>query len=166
MVENKRFPVQPPLRTSFLWPAQHTSPRVPQNLLRPTWKGPGMAGVHGVGCGCGDCAGGYMRVDPQAQTSTPSASFTARTFTSLGRTHLGALGMLGAGTEEADAAKLPEWLTIAIGGISVLAGAAAAYHGAKRYDSAFAGVGWYFLGTIAWPIVLPIAFAQGYGKPQ
>lgn len=35
----KRFPVQPALVTDRLWPAQLTSPRVPQNLLRPTWKG-------------------------------------------------------------------------------------------------------------------------------
>jgi hypothetical protein len=170
-VNTKRFPVQPPLRTDRLWPAQRTSPQVPQNLLRPTWKGPvGISGsnVHGIGCGCDNCSAPYMSVDQTSSAYPPVAKPSTLTFSQafygIGRHQLGALGMLGVGTEESDANKLPEWLTITLGGLSLLAGAAAAYHGTKRYESVWAGVGWYFLGAIAWPIVIPVAFAQGYGQ--
>jgi hypothetical protein len=61
----KPFPVQPPLVTDRFWPAQLTSPRVPQNLLRPTWKG----GVNGLGV--------YHFVDPTAETYPPTSYLRA-----------------------------------------------------------------------------------------
>lgn len=57
----KRFPVQPALVTDRLWPAQLTSPRVPQNLLRPTWKG----GIDGLEA--------YHFVDHSAGTWPPTS---------------------------------------------------------------------------------------------
>lgn len=59
----KRFPVQPELVTDRLWPAQLTSPRVPQNLLRPTWKGGG--GVNGLSA--------YHFVERDAGTYPPTS---------------------------------------------------------------------------------------------
>ena len=42
---------------------------------------------------------------------------------------------------------------------------ALAYHGYKRNDSVGWAFAWGLLGGVVWPITLPIAFAQGYGKP-
>lgn len=39
-----------------------------------------------------------------------------------------------------------------------------AYHGYKRNDSAGWAVVWGLFGSFVWPITIPIAFAQGYGK--
>ena len=40
----------------------------------------------------------------------------------------------------------------------------AAYHGYKRNNSFGWAVGWAFLGGLAPVIVIPVAFAQGFGK--
>lgn len=48
-----------------------------------------------------------------------------------------------------------------------LAGAGVgAYHGYKRNDSVWWALGWGFLGSIFPIFVIPIAFAQGIGKPK
>lgn len=48
-----------------------------------------------------------------------------------------------------------------------LAGAAVgAYHGYKRNSSVWWGVGWALLGSIVPIVVIPIALAQGIGKPK
>jgi hypothetical protein len=42
--------------------------------------------------------------------------------------------------------------------------AAGAYHGYKRNDSVGWAIGWAVLGSLFWPIALPIMFAQGFGE--
>ena len=45
--------------------------------------------------------------------------------------------------------------------------AALTYHGYKRNDDSLGwGLVWGFLGSTVWPITLPIAFAQGFGKEK
>jgi hypothetical protein len=60
----------------------------------------------------------------------------------------------------------PTWLRVTLGLVSFAGGVAGAYHGYKRHDSVWGGIGWYFLGSIFWPISIPVAFAQGYGQPK
>jgi len=43
--------------------------------------------------------------------------------------------------------------------------AALAYHGYKRNSSIGWALVWGIFGGALWPLALPIAFAQGYGKP-
>lgn len=38
------------------------------------------------------------------------------------------------------------------------------YHGYKRNDSVGWALVWGLFGSIAWPVTVPIAFAQGFGK--
>jgi hypothetical protein len=45
------------------------------------------------------------------------------------------------------------------------AGAASAYHGYKRNNSAGWAVGWFLFGATLPFLAVPIALAQGYGKP-
>ena len=48
-----------------------------------------------------------------------------------------------------------------------LAGAGlGAYHGYKRNDSVGWAIGWAFLGALFPIVVIPVAFAQGIGKPK
>lgn len=47
---------------------------------------------------------------------------------------------------------------------SLVSGPALAYHGYKRNDSVGWAIGWYFLGTMFWPIALPVAIAQGFAE--
>lgn len=56
------------------------------------------------------------------------------------------------------AKKTVMWLGGLAGGII------GAYHGYKRNDSLGWALGWALLGGIAWPIVIPVAFAQGIGE--
>lgn len=49
--------------------------------------------------------------------------------------------------------------------LSTAAAAACAYHGYRRNDSAGWAVGWAFFGSVAPILALPIALAQGFGKP-
>jgi hypothetical protein len=56
----------------------------------------------------------------------------------------------------------PAWLTFA----RTVATGACAYHGYKRNNqSAGWAVGWAFFGSVAPILALPIALAQGFGKP-
>ena len=48
---------------------------------------------------------------------------------------------------------------------SVVGMAAGAYHGYKRNDSVGWAVGWALLGGLFPIIAIPVAFAQGFGKP-
>jgi hypothetical protein len=53
----------------------------------------------------------------------------------------------------------------AIAYVGSMAGlAAGAYHGYKRNDSVGWAIGWAVLGSLFWPIALPIMFAQGFGQ--
>ena len=49
--------------------------------------------------------------------------------------------------------------------VAMSSGALSAYHGYKRNESIGWAIGWFFLGVLVPPITLPIAFAQGFGKP-
>lgn len=140
---------QSPLRTDWLWPAQHTTPQVPQNLLRPTWKGYGTLG----GLGCTSCGGG-------------GGNRVATALAGLGRTQM-RRGTLGAVSDVELFYGTPRWLQVVYGLASLAGGAAGAYHGYKRNgDSIGWGIGWFFLGSWFWPIAIPIAFAQGFAQPK
>lgn len=61
--------------------------------------------------------------------------------------------------------------TNGIGKLMALAGTLSmpvlAYHGYRRDgQSVWGAVKWGFFGSIVWPITLPIALAQGYGKKK
>jgi len=49
--------------------------------------------------------------------------------------------------------------------IGVASGMAGAYHGYKRNESIGWAIGWGILGSLFWPIAVPIMVAQGFGKP-
>ena len=53
------------------------------------------------------------------------------------------------------------WRFLSVGGAAI-----GAYHGYKRHNSVWWGLGWAFLGSLAPVIVIPIAFAQGIGKSK
>ena len=155
----QQFISQPPLTVDWLSPVQHTTPQVPQNLLRPTWKGYGHLG--GLGdcagawhsgqgsCGCVTCGGGNVLTDALA---------------GLGRAHM-RRATLGSLSDEELAWRMPRWLQLTLGVVRLAGGAAGAYHGYKRHgDSVWGGIGWFFLGSLFWPISIPVAFAQGFGK--
>ena len=58
---------------------------------------------------------------------------------------------------------LPTWYKVlgAIGGIL------GAYHGYKRHNGSIGwAIGWSLLGSAFAPIAIPVAFAQGIGKPM
>jgi hypothetical protein len=50
--------------------------------------------------------------------------------------------------------------------LSSISGAACAYHGYKRNNSVGWAIGWFFLGSIFFPLTPVIALAQGFGKPK
>jgi hypothetical protein len=50
--------------------------------------------------------------------------------------------------------------------LTMVGTALGAYHGYKRNDSVGWAVGWAFLGGLAPFIAIPVAFAQGLGKPK
>lgn len=51
-----------------------------------------------------------------------------------------------------------------VGGIA--AAGALGYHGYKRNNSIGWALVWGIFGSIVWPITIPIAFAQGFGKSR
>lgn len=53
-----------------------------------------------------------------------------------------------------------------IGVLSLAVGSALAYHGYKRTQSVGWAVAWGLGGGAVWPIMLPIALAQGFGRPE
>jgi len=55
----------------------------------------------------------------------------------------------------------PFWRIFALAGAAV-----GAYHGYKRNNSVGWGIAWGFLGSVFPIIVIPIAVAQGIGKPK
>lgn len=52
----------------------------------------------------------------------------------------------------------------AIGG--TLSMPALAYHGYKRNDSVGWAFVWGFFGSMVWPVMVPVALAQGFAKPK
>jgi hypothetical protein len=65
-----------------------------------------------------------------------------------------------------DGYEVPRWLQITYGLASLAGGAAGAYHGYRRHNSVWGGIGWFFLGSWFWPIAIPVAFAQGFAEPK
>lgn len=63
---------------------------------------------------------------------------------------------------EGETGVVPTILSLA----SLAAGIALTYHGYKRNDSVLWALSWGLFGGMIWPITLPIAFGQGYGKPR
>ena len=55
----------------------------------------------------------------------------------------------------------PFWRVLSIAGAAL-----GAYHGYKRNDSFGWALGWAFLGSLIPVVVIPVAFAQGIGKPK
>jgi hypothetical protein len=50
--------------------------------------------------------------------------------------------------------------------LSTVSAAACAYHGYKRNESVGWAFGWAFFGSVAPFFALPVALAQGFGKPK
>lgn len=76
---------------------------------------------------------------------------------------------LGLGQDEEVEIKPVFTLLRVIGYVGSTAGTiAGAYHGYKRARKRkILNAFWYsFIGSLAWPIVIPIMFAQGFGKPK
>jgi hypothetical protein len=126
---------QPTMTMDFLNP-QRTTPQAPQNLLRVTNKGCGGP------CGCAGC-GGQM----------------TNALAGIGRASL-----RGTTLGQGDIYATPAWLQQTLGVLSLASGVAGAYHGYKRHDSVWGAIGWSLLGFWFWPISMPVAFAQGFGK--
>lgn len=57
---------------------------------------------------------------------------------------------------------VPPWMRA----LSTISAAACAYHGYKRNDSVGWAFGWAFFGSVAPFFALPVALAQGFGKPR
>lgn len=76
--------------------------------------------------------------------------------------------LFGLGVDEPMAGqKIPPWMKFAYSLMGLGAGGALIYHGYKRNDGSVGwGLVWGLLGGMVWPITLPIAFAQGIGKPK
>ncbi len=83
----------------------------------------------------------------------------ANSLAGLGRATLGQ-STLG----QVDIYATPRWLQTTLGVLSLAGGVAGAYHGYRRWDSVWGGIGWFFLGAWFWPISIPVAFAQGFGE--
>jgi len=49
---------------------------------------------------------------------------------------------------------------------SFVSSAALAYHGYRRSKSVWSAIGWAIAGSLAWPIAVPVALAQGFGKAK
>jgi hypothetical protein len=73
---------------------------------------------------------------------------------------------LGASEDTVAAYTPPVWLGVVYRVAGAAGTIAGAYHGYKRFGSAWGAVGWGLLGGMFWPISIPIAFAQGYAKPK
>lgn len=77
---------------------------------------------------------------------------------------LGAQGIRYTTLGQLEPYALPVWVRVVYGLASTAGGVLGAYHGYKRHDSIWGGLGWFFLGSMFWPIALPIAYAQGFGE--
>jgi hypothetical protein len=81
------------------------------------------------------------------------------------------IGALGQATDTLQAEMtLPSPATSPMGKLMALGGTLSipvlAYHGYKRNDSLLWASVWGFLGSMVWPVTVPVAFAQGYGKKK
>lgn len=111
-----------------------TSPRQPQNLPRPTWKG------------CATCP-------------KPNGDLSG-----LGGGALrGLLGLkaVGDGYEEGT---VPRGVWVAHSLVAMLGGAAGAYHGYMRNRSVGWAIWWFLMGSWFPLITVPVALAQGYAQ--
>lgn len=119
-------------RFNYLGPGR-TTPQQPQNLMRPSSKGNGMAG-------CTSC-----------YTPTALAS-------------LGGVSLRGTTLGAVDEYQVSPTVATVYGLASLAGGALGAYHGYRRWDSVWGGIGWFFLGSLFPIIAVPVAFAQGFGE--
>lgn len=60
----------------------------------------------------------------------------------------------------------PLWLKLTYSAFGLGVGGTLAYHGYKRNNSWGWAVAWGIIGGAFWPIALPVAVAQGIGKPK
>lgn len=123
---------------AFSWATMpFVSPTQPQNTTLPTWGAVGSP-------------------------SYPHATFNPNAPVSLARTVAGFSGLGSVwGMQNASS---PQAFAVAVAGTA--AAGALAYHGYKRNRGSVGwALMWFFFGGIFWPITLPVALAQGFGKP-
>lgn len=69
--------------------------------------------------------------------------------------------------DDTEPTKLPPWMKFTYSLLGLGASGALVYHGYKRHEGSVGwSLVWGLLGGLVWPITLPIAFAQGIGKPK
>lgn len=62
---------------------------------------------------------------------------------------------------------LSQGLVTALSLARVAGAAGGAYHGYKRNNGSIGwAIGWAVLGGAFWPVTIPVALAQGFGKPK
>lgn len=125
----------PDLAFRYRHPAR-TSPRQPQNLPRPTWKG--VDGLNGMGCACDGNAG-------------PKAAMR------------GLLGLRAIGELEEEG-RMPPGTYLAYSVLSMLGSTTGAYHGYKRNNSLGWALAWFVLGSMFPMVTIPVSLAQGFAK--
>ncbi len=79
---------------------------------------------------------------------------------------LGADEVPVAAQQVVDVSPLRKAAVVAYGIASIAGAAIGAYHGYKRNDSVGWAICWSLLGSLAPVIVIPVAYAQGIGKPK
>jgi hypothetical protein len=85
----------------------------------------------------------------------------------LGLNNLGQVAALGTETTMTTLTATPAWVWWAWRAVSMAGAGASAYHGYKRNRGSIGWtIGWAFLGGLAPPITVGVAFAQGFGKPK
>lgn len=141
------------LSFNYLHPAR-TTPQQPQNLLRPTNKG-----ISDCGCS-GNIADSYGLGGLSGFGELPTL-LNNGVLRSLTRPLAG----LGQDQMQADGSYRPSryWWIYSLVGITC--GLLGAYHGFKRNDSVGWAFAWYLFGAWFPAIALPVAIAQGFGKP-
>lgn len=112
----------------------------------------------------------FMQKLPMAQKWVASAPGT--TTVAFGDVFAGEIEIAGVRAEplgevgwiDQPESRVPTWLRVLSWTAGTAGTALGAYHGYKRHDSVGAGIGWGILGGLFWPISIPVAFAQGFGK--
>lgn len=163
--------IQPRTRAGFLNPPR-TSPGVPQNLLRQTLLG-GLGSSMRMLRGLGGLGQAVIGDNPEGAITAESAVIATDSLDETGRPFPGQ----SVPTSPAPIESMPASMGVSLPNVSMrrgtlgvalslslLSGAASAYHGWKRDGTPIAAWGWFTLGSM-FPIVTPIiAVGQGYGK--
>jgi hypothetical protein len=79
---------------------------------------------------------------------------------------IGAKGIRGISLGQMEPYAYPTWVRVVYGFASLAGGALGAYHGYRRHDSIWGGLGWFLLGSFFWPIAIPVAYAQGFAESK